>query len=171
MKNIILIGMPSAGKSTVGIILAKHMGMSFVDTDVLLQTQQGMLLQEIINRYGIEEFLKIEEKAILSVYCENTVIATGGSAVYSEKAMKHLKQDGLVIYLHIDMETVNKRLNNIKTRGVVLSPGQSLEEIFIQRAPLYEKYADISINCSDYTIDTTIDRIHQELNSLLDNTK
>ena len=169
MKNIILIGMPSAGKSTVGVIVAKNRGMYFVDTDVLLQTQQGRLLQDIINEDGIETFLKLEERAILSLNCENTVIATGGSVIYSEKAMMHLKKNGIVIYLYIDMKTVNKRLKNIKTRGVVLSPGQNLEEVFITRTPLYEKFADNIINCSEYSIDSTIDTLNQRLTSLSQN--
>jgi len=158
--------MPSAGKSTVGVIVAKNRGMSFVDTDVLLQTQQGRLLQDIINEDGIEDFLSIEESTIISLKCENTVIATGGSAIYSEKAMNHLKVNGIVIYLHIDMDAVNERLNNIKTRGVVLGPGQTLEEVYSNRKPLYEKYADITIDCSKYSIDTTIDSINQSLDSL-----
>ena len=163
--------MPSAGKSTAGVIVAKNRGMFFVDTDVLLQTQQRRLLQDILNKDGIETFLELEESAILSIECENTVIATGGSAIYSENAMKHLKRNGIVIYLHIDMETVNKRLNNIKTRGVVLNSGQTLEEVYTQRKPLYEKYADIIINSSDYLIDNTIDAIHQRLDFLSENLK
>lgn len=169
MRNIILIGMPSAGKSTVGVIIAKNLGMSFVDTDVLIQTQQRRLLQDIINKDGIEAFLKIEESAIVSLECDNTVIATGGSAIYSEMAMKHLKRNGIIVYLHIDMKTVEKRLNNIKTRGVVLSPGQTLEEVYNERKPFYEKYADITIDCSEYSIDTTIDSIHRSLDFLSDN--
>jgi len=166
VKNLVFIGMPSAGKSTVGVIIAKKRGMFFVDTDVLLQTGQGRLLQDIINRDGIEKFLEIEESTIVSLECENTVIATGGSAVYEEQAMEHLKQNAIVVYLHIDMETVNKRLNNIRTRGVVLSPGQTLEEAYAERKPLYEKYADICIDCSEYSIDTTVDVINQRLDSL-----
>ncbi len=135
MKNIILIGMPSAGKSTVGVILAKHRGMSFVDTDVLIQSRQGRLLQEIINSDGTEAFLKIEESEIKALNYSDTVIATGGSVVYSEKAMGHLKKTGIVIYLYVDMNTVNKRLKNLKTRGVVLGPGQSLEDIYRKRQP------------------------------------
>ncbi|MHB8063186.1 MAG: shikimate kinase, partial [Ruminiclostridium sp.] len=165
-KNLVLIGMPSAGKSTVGVIVAKNLCMSFIDTDVLLQTLQGRLLQDIINKDGTQEFLKIEESTIISLNCENTVIATGGSAIYSEKAMNHLKRNGIVIYLHIDLDTVNQRLNNIKTRGVVLSPGQTLEQVYSDRKPLYEKYADITIDCSKYSIDTTINTIHQRLTSL-----
>lgn len=163
MKNIVLIGMPSAGKSTVGVILAKNLGMSFLDTDVLIQTRQGRLLQDILNNDGIEAFLKIEEKSILSLKVQNTVIATGGSAVYSEKAMKHIKKEAIVVYIHINMETVLKRLNNLKTRGVVLSRGQRLEDIYMQRQPLYHKYADIKIDCSEYTIDSTIEAILENL--------
>jgi shikimate kinase len=166
VKNIILIGMPSAGKSTVGIIVAKHRGMSFVDTDVLIQTEQGRLLQDILNNDGIDTFLKVEESAVLSLYCSNTVIATGGSVIYSGKAMDYLKKNGVVIYLSIDMNTINKRLRNLKTRGVVLGPGQSLEDIYHKRKPLYEKYADIIINCSGISIDSTVERIHEIMDSL-----
>lgn len=151
--------MPSSGKSTVGVIIAKHLGMSFVDTDVILQTQQTKKLQDIINTDGIEKFLEIEENTILSLDLSNTVIATGGSVVYSEKAMKHLKANGIVIYLNINMRTVTRRLKNIKTRGVVLSPGQTLEEIYQKRKPLYEKYADIIIDSSENSIDETIEAI------------
>ncbi len=166
MKNIILIGMPSAGKSTVGVILAKHRGMSFVDTDVLIQSRQGRLLQEIINSDGTEAFLKIEESEIKALDYSDTVIATGGSVVYSDRAMGHLKKTGIVIYLYVDMDTVNKRLKNLKTRGVVLGPGQSLEDIYRKRQPLYEKYADIIIDCSEGTIDSTVEMIHEKLDSL-----
>jgi Shikimate kinase len=166
MKNIILIGMPSAGKSTVGVIVAKHRGMSFVDTDVLIQTRQGRLLQDILNNDGVDAFLEIEESEILSLSCSNTVIATGGSVVYSEKAIEHLKRNGTVIYLYIDMDTVRKRLNNLKTRGVVLGVGQSLEDIYEKRQPLYEKCADITIDCSGNSIDATVNMIHEKLDSL-----
>ena len=158
--------MPSSGKSTVGVIVAKHLGMSFVDTDVFLQTQQNKKLQDIINTDGIERFLEIEENTILSLDLSNTVIATGGSAVYSEKAMKHLKANGIVIYLNINMKTVNRRLKNIKTRGVVLSPGQTLGEIYQKRKPLYEKYADIIIDSSRNSINETIEAIIEKLDFL-----
>lgn len=163
MKNIVLIGMPSAGKSTVGVIIAKNLGMNFIDTDVLLQTRQGKLLQEILDAEGTEAFLEIEEETILSIDCSNTVIATGGSAVYSEKAMEYLKRNGLVIYLHVAMETVNIRLRNLKTRGVVLSKGQTLEDIYRERVPLYEKYADIRLDCSNNSIEDTLEAVHGEL--------
>jgi shikimate kinase len=165
LNNIVLIGMPSSGKSTVGVIVAKHLGMAFVDTDVILQTQNNRKLQDIINTDGIERFLEIEENTILSLNLSNTVIATGGSVIYSEKAMKHLKENGLVVYLNINMKTVTRRLRNIKTRGVVLSPGQTLEEIYYKRKPLYEKYADIIINSSKNSIDKTIEEIIEKLNS------
>lgn len=166
MKNIVLIGMPSAGKSTVGVIIAKNFGMNFVDTDVLIQTRQGKLLQEILNNEGPGVFLEVEEKTILSLNCTNTVIATGGSAVYSEKAMKHLKKNGIVIYLHINMETVNRRLKNLKTRGVVLEKGQTLEGLYMEREPLYEKYADIKLECSNNSIEDTVAAVHRKLVSL-----
>lgn len=166
MKNIVLIGMPSAGKSTVGVIIAKNFGMNFVDTDVLIQTRQGKLLQEILNNEGPGVFLEVEEKTILSLNCTNTVIATGGSAVYSEKAMKHLKKNGIVIYLHINMETVNRRLKNLKTRGVVLEKGQTLEGLYREREPLYEKYADIKLECSNNSIEDTVAAVHSKLVSL-----
>ncbi|QNU67574.1 shikimate kinase [Ruminiclostridium herbifermentans] len=163
MNNIVLIGMPSSGKSTVGVIVAKHLGMSFVDTDVLLQTQNNRRLQDIINTDGIDKFLEIEENTVLSLNLCNTVIATGGSAVYSEKAMKHLKANAIVVYLNINMKTVKRRLRNIKTRGVVLSPGQTLEEIYQKRKPLYEKYADIIIDSSENSIDETVEAIIEKL--------
>ncbi len=166
MRNIILIGMPSAGKSTVGIILAKNLGMDFVDTDVLLQTRQGRLLQEIIEGDGIQAFLDKEEATILSTEYSNTVIATGGSVVYSQKAMKHLKSSGIAIYLNISMKTVRARLRNLKTRGVVLGKGQTLEELYRERAPLYERYADIVLECSNYSIEDTINAVHSKLASL-----
>lgn len=166
MKNIVLIGMPSAGKSTVGVILAKNLGMNFIDTDVLLQTQQRRLLQQILDTEGAEAFLDMEEKAVQSINCGNTVIATGGSVVYSDKAMEFLKKNSIVIYLHIDMKTVNKRLRNLKTRGVVLGEGQTLEDIYTERTPLYEKYADIKLDCSKNSIEDTLNAIHRQLVSL-----
>lgn len=165
-KNLILIGMPSAGKSTVGVILAKYLGMSFIDTDVLIQTTHGELLQVILNKVGPEAFLQKEEDAILSLDCGNTVVATGGSVVYSEKAMEHLKKNGIVIYLEIDMDTVNTRLRNLKTRGVVLSSGQTLQDIYSERKPLYEKYADIKLDCSNNSLEETLEAIHSKLTSL-----
>ncbi|MHB8053472.1 MAG: shikimate kinase, partial [Methanoregula sp.] len=124
MKNIIIIGMPGAGKSTVGVILAKTLGMNFTDTDIVIQETSGRLLQEIIDTEGPESFLKIEENAILSLQGQNAVIATGGSVVFSGRAMEHLKRDGVVLYLAISFEEMARRLNNITTRGIVLVAGQ-----------------------------------------------
>jgi shikimate kinase len=149
MKNIVLIGMPGAGKSTMGVILAKTLGRNFIDTDIVAQETTGRLLQDIIDEEGNAAFLKTEQKTILSLHCRNAVIATGGSVVFSEKAMAHLKKDGVVIYIDISFEEMVRRLNNITTRGIVLVAGQSLMDMYDQRVPLYEKFADITIDCSD----------------------
>lgn len=146
MKNIVIIGMPGAGKSTAGIILAKALGMSFIDTDVVIQENTGRLLQEIIDADGAEAFLETEEKTILSLHCRTTVIATGGSVVLSRTAMEHLKKDGTVIYLKISLEEMVRRLRNISTRGIVLVRGQGLPDMYSRRVQLYEKYADITID-------------------------
>jgi shikimate kinase len=148
MKNIILIGMPGAGKSTAGVILAKTLGMTFVDTDILVQEHAGRLLQEIIDTKGPDAFLRTEEETVLSLSCRNSVIATGGSVVFSGKAMEHLKENGVVIYLAISFEEMEKRLRNITTRGIVLFSGESLSDMYHERVPLYEKYADITVDCS-----------------------
>ena len=126
MKNIVLIGMPGAGKSTMGVILAKTLGRNFIDTDIVAQETTGRLLQDIIDKEGTAAFLKTEEKTILSLHCHNAVIATGGSVVFSKKAMDHLKKDGIVIWLDISFEEMVRRLNNITTRGIVLGAGQGL---------------------------------------------
>jgi shikimate kinase len=149
MKNIVLIGMPGAGKSTMGVILAKTLGRNFIDTDIVAQETTGRLLQDIIDTEGTVAFLKTEEKTILSLHCRNAVIATGGSVVFSEKAMEHLKKEGVVIYIDISFEEMVRRLNNITTRGIVLVAGQSLLDMYNQRVPLYEECADITIDCSD----------------------
>ena len=163
MKNIIIIGMPGAGKSTMGVVLAKTMGRNFIDTDIVIQEHAGRLLQEIIDDEGPEAFLAIEEKILLSLHCRNAVIATGGSVVFSEKAMKHVKVRGVVIYLKISCEEMVRRLSNITTRGIVLVPGQSLPEMYAQRIPLYEKYADITIDCSDDDFENCIGNVIDEL--------
>ncbi|PKL70650.1 MAG: shikimate kinase [Methanomicrobiales archaeon HGW-Methanomicrobiales-1] len=148
MKNIILIGMPGAGKSTMGVILAKTRGMKFIDTDIAIQETTGRLLQEIIDTDGPGAFKILEEKTILSLHCHNTVIATGGSVVFSERAMQHLKSGGIIIYLQISFDEMAKRLRNSAARGIVLIAGQDLRDMYDQRISLYEKYADITIDCS-----------------------
>ena len=161
--NIVLIGMPASGKSTVGVILAKVLGKKFIDTDLVIQQREDALLAEIIKEKGVEGFMKCEEEAILSLDENNTVIATGGSAVYGEKAMEHLRENGTVIYLKVEKDELFKRLKNIKERGVVLKQGETLEEMYDNRSVLYEKYADIVIEERDSTIEETIEKIQNEL--------
>jgi shikimate kinase len=166
MKNVVLIGMPGAGKSTAGVILAKTLRMNFIDTDIVIQEQSGRLLQEIIDDEGPRTFKKIEERTVLSLDCHNAVIATGGSVVFSKRAMAHLKSDGIVVYLDISFEEMEKRLRNITMRGIVLIAGQSLRDMYSQRVPLYETYADIRIHCPDGDIETIVRKIIRELNRL-----
>lgn len=159
LKNIVLIGMPGAGKSTVGVVLAKTLGMNFIDTDLLIQQREQKLLQEILSEKGPDGFMLTEEISILSVHCGETVIATGGSVVYSQGAIEHLKNIGTVVYLQIGYEEIDKRINNIKTRGVLLQAGQTLKDIYVQRLPLYEKYADVVIDCSGLDVEKIVEKI------------
>ena len=161
--NIVLIGMPASGKSTAGVILAKVLGKKFIDTDLVIQEREKALLADIIKDKGVAGFMKIEEEAILSVDVNNTVIATGGSAVYGEKAMEHLKENGTVVYLKVEKDELFKRLTDIKERGVVLREGENIEEMYDSRIVLYEKYADIIIEERDSTIEETIRKIQNEL--------
>ena len=148
-QNIILIGMPGAGKSTVGVVLAKRLGRAFLDSDLVIQEKEGRLLHEIIAEEGLDGFLRIEEEVNASLAVEGAVIATGGSVVYGRKAMKHLKQIGTVIYLQLPFETIAERLGDLNERGVVLQEGQSLRSLYEERVPLYEKYADIILPCEN----------------------
>ena len=159
MKNIILIGMPGAGKSTIGVLLAKSMLMDFVDTDLLIQKKHFSSLCDIISSKGIEEFLKIENDVISSWSFLNCVIATGGSAVYGDEAMKKLKKDGIVVYLKLMPDEIEKRINNIHTRGIAMKEGTSIAELYCERAPLYEKYADFVIDCAGLTPEQCVDGI------------
>lgn len=158
-RNIVLIGMPGAGKSTIGVLLAKTLGMSFIDTDLVIQEREGKLLQDIISLHGIRKFLDIEENAILSLNCKASVVATGGSVVYSEKAMRHLKQNATVVYLKVEYEEIERRITNILTRGIAMDKGQNLVDIYNERLPLYERYADIIIDCSEKGIEDIIQEI------------
>ena len=155
--------MPASGKSTAGVILAKVLGKKFIDTDLVIQEREKALLSEIIKDKGVAGYMKTEEEAILSVDVKNTVIATGGSAVYGEKAMEHLKENGTVVYLKVEKDELFKRLTDIKERGVVLREGETIEEMFDSRSVLYEKYADIIIEERDSTIEETIRKIQNEL--------
>ncbi|MFA4849677.1 MAG: shikimate kinase [Methanoregula sp.] len=163
MKNIILIGMPGAGKSTVGVILAKTLGMKFIDTDIAIQEKSGRLLQEIIDTDGPDAFKTIEEETVLSLHCRHAVIATGGSVVFSERAMEHLTRDGVVVYLEISFDEMERRLRNITTRGIVLIAGQSLRDMYTRRIPLYEKYAGITIDCSNDDFEKIVRKIIADL--------
>lgn len=147
MANIILTGMPGCGKSTLGVVLAKILNMGFCDTDILIQQNLGITLQELIDTKGVEEFLKTEERILCSLECENIVVATGGSAVLSEKAMAHLKSIGTVIFLDVPLSSLLRRLKNSRSRGIAFLPGQSYPDMYEYRLPLYRKYADITIDC------------------------
>lgn len=145
--NITLIGMPGAGKSTLGVVLAKRLGYRFVDTDLLLQEGTGMLLSDLIERRGIEGFIEEENKLLEGLRCSHHVIATGGSAVYSEQGMENLKKLGRVVFIDIDMTELPKRLRtDLFTRGVVIRSGSTLQDLYDERRPLYQKYADITVN-------------------------
>ena len=165
MDNIILIGMPGAGKSTLGVLLAKAMGKLFVDTDIIIQQKTKRLLQDIIDNDGTEAFMSLEEEILLSVNEENTVIATGGSAVYSEKAMENFRKNGTVVYLHVDFAEIEKRVTNITTRGIVLKNGKSLADAYEERKPLYDKYADVTIDCTGSTIENSVKMLIEKLDN------
>ena len=155
--------MPGAGKSTLGVLLAKSLGMDFVDSDIIIQQREKRLLQDIINTDGIEKFMQIEEDVLSSLDFSNTIIATGGSAVYSEKAMNHLKENGTAVYLHVDCDEIEKRVTNITTRGIVLKNGKTLSDAYEERKPLYDKFADITVNCTADTIEMSIRKITEKL--------
>lgn len=159
MKSVILIGMPGCGKSTTGIVLAKSLGMDFVDTDILIQQREKRRLQQIIDRDGIDSLLSAEERAILGFSCSGCVIATGGSAVLREKAMLHLKSLGIVVYLELGLPELVHRLGDISSRGIALAPGRTLADLFDERIPLYERWADITVNCGGLPFERVVDRI------------
>ncbi len=159
MNNIILTGMPGTGKSTVGVLLAKALKMPFIDTDLLLQEKENMFLQEIILDKGIEAFLKAEEEIVLELRTKGSVIATGGSVVLKEKAMKCLKTCGLVLYLKLSFSEIENRIKNIKTRGIAMQEEQTLYSVFVERTPLYEKYADETIPCMGKSMEEIVEEI------------
>ena len=156
MDNIILIGMPGAGKSTVGVLLAKTLGYAFLDTDLVIQQREGALLQPLVDSLGVEAFLDVEADAICSVECRGTVIAPGGSAVCRERAMSHLKALGRIVYLHLPLEELERRLNNISTRGIAMAPGETLADLFAYRAPLYRNYADLTVDVGRQSLEETV---------------
>lgn len=162
--NIVLIGMPGVGKSTVGVILAKMIGYQFTDADLLIQKQEGKLLHEIIAEKGTDGFIEIEERVNASIEASHTIIATGGSVVYGKKAMEHLSCIGTVVYLKVPYDTLEKRLEDIKGRGVVLKEGQTLRTLYDERTPLYEKYADIEIAEDGLNVEQTVEKLLERLN-------
>lgn len=151
-QNIILIGMPGAGKSTVGVVLAKNLGYHFIDSDILIQNQYGKLLHEIIEERGIEGFWKVENDVNAAIQEVQCVIATGGSAVYGSEAMTHLQNIGMTVYLQLSYETVKERLGDLNKRGVTVKEGQTLKTLYEERIPLYEQYAHITIDCEKKAI-------------------
>ncbi len=158
-SNIVLIGMPGSGKSTVGVILAKKTSRAFLDTDVLIQTTAQKTLQEIVDRQGTSALRAIEEKLILSLSVENHVIATGGSAVYSERAMARLRSGGIIVFLDADLATIRERIGDFSTRGLARRPEQGLAELFEERLALYKRHADITVNCAGVTQEEVCDKI------------
>jgi shikimate kinase len=158
-QNIILIGMPGVGKSTVGVLLAKETRRSFVDTDVLIQAGEGRTLQEIIDALGNDAFCRLEEQYMLCLDLRSHVIATGGSVVYSEAAMAALKQTGPIVYLELSLELLSRRISNQATRGIVIAKSQTLADLYARRTPLYRKYADLTIPCAGLTQDQVVARI------------
>ena len=159
MKNIVLVGMPGAGKSTVGVVLAKRMGMSFMDSDLVIQEQQGKTLHEIIEEQGTDGFLAVEEQVNASLNPNNTIIATGGSVIYGKKAMEHLGEIATICYLKLSYDSINERLGDLEQRGVALKEGQTLMDLYHERTPLYEKYANIVFDCENKSIREIVSEI------------
>ena len=162
MNNIALIGMPSAGKSTVGVVLAKIIGKKFIDTDLLLQ-ESGKTLPQLIAELGVQKFIELENKTISALSCENTVIATGGSAVYGEDAMRKIKQIATVVYLRAPESELEKRMESFNARGVVTLGAKTVTELCAERAPLYEKYADIVVTLDAKTVDEAAETIKKAI--------
>ena len=159
MKNIIFIGMPASGKSTVGVVVAKRLGYEFIDTDLLIQKQEKKLLKEIIAEVGNEGFLEIENQVNRDVNPEKAVISPGGSVVYCKEAMEHLKEICTIVYLKVSYETINQRISNAKNRGVVLKEGQTLKDLYDERTALFEKYADHIVWEEGLDLEETIDKV------------
>lgn len=159
MKNIVLIGMPGSGKSTTGVLLAKTLLKDFVDTDLLIQTAYGKNLCDLITAHGLEGFKQLENDLICQHEFQNCVVATGGSAVYGKEAMKKLKENGIIVYLKLSPDDIVGRIQNITTRGIVMPKGCTMEELYAERAPLYEQYADLTIDCSTLHVEDCVEAI------------
>lgn len=158
-KNLIFIGMPASGKSTIGVVTAKRLGYRFIDTDLMIQEQEGKLLREIIEERGTDGFLEIENQVNASVQAEKAVIAPGGSVVYCENAMEHYKEIGTIVYLHVPYTEIEARIQNARNRGVVLKEGQTLRELYDERCRLFEQYADVRINEDGLSMGDTVEKV------------
>ena len=165
MDNIILIGMPGSGKSTVGVVLAKALGLRFLDVDLLIQEREGALLQQLIDSQGVERFLDLERDAILSLgrqdACRGTVVAPGGSCVCREESIAHMRELGTVVYLKLSVEDITKRIRNLSSRGIALSPGQTLADVYQYRAPLYERCAHITVPAGGQSLAETVEAVKE----------
>ncbi|QHT59677.1 shikimate kinase [Paenibacillus lycopersici] len=157
--NIVLIGMSGAGKSTLGVLLAKALGMDFVDTDIVIQQQEGRLLQDIIDRDGIAHFMAVEERIVSGLRLDNSIVSTGGSVVYSEQAMHTLRQGGRIVYLHVPYEEIERRIGGMAARGIVMKSGQCLRDVYDERMPLYVKYGDMTVDCTNKAIESCVGEI------------
>lgn len=171
MKNIVFIGMPASGKSTVGVVVAKRLGYKFVDTDLVIQEVEKRLLKEIIAEEGNEGFLRIEDRVNAEIQEERAIISPGGSVVYCENAMRHYKETGMIVYLHTSYETISNRLHNAKNRGVVLKDGQTLKDLYEERTALFERYADLTISEEGRDLEETIEEVLRVLENGLNVTK
>lgn len=162
-SNIVLLGMPGSGKSTVGVLLAKRLGKQFIDTDLLIQQKEGRLLSEIIAEEGLERFIEIENGVNCSVRAENSVIAPGGSVIYGKEAMEHFKKIADIVYLKLSCQSIQERLGDLTQRGVVCRQGQDLQALYEERCPLYEQYADHTVVCDGRKIGETLEAVIHEL--------
>ena len=158
-KNIVLIGMPGAGKSTAGVILAKALGFSFCDTDLVIQMREAQTLQQIINNKGISCFLQIEKEIIRSLDLTHHVIATGGSVIYYRESMDHLRKGGYIIYLDVDYHVLKKRITNMTTRGIAMDMKKTFRDVYSERVPLYKKYAQVTIECGKKHVEQIVEQI------------
>ena len=167
-KNVVLIGMPGAGKSTIGVILAKVLGKDFIDADLVIQKKEGRLLREIIEQEGPDGFLAVEERVNAGICPDAAVIATGGSVVYGQRAMEHLGRIGVIVYLKLSYPAVESRLRDIRGRGVVLRDGQTLMDLYQERAVLYERYADVTVEEDGLGVEETLEKTLQALEMLIE---
>lgn len=166
--NIVLIGMPGAGKSTVGVLLAKALTYNFLDTDISIQRRENKKLQDIIEECGLDAFVEVENKVLARLEVDGCVIATGGSAVYGAEAMEHLRSIGTVVYIRLSLEEILRRVSNIKTRGIAMKKGKTLKDVYEERIPLYEKYADLIVDGEETSIEEAVEKIICALSTMAD---